>query len=267
MTLPKAPHLDPDIASVRPDAETASRFAWPLAGLLEYEITCDEDVWELADRLIVIVGATRGDPIDVGTSKARGKAGARVILALLRGLRGSVMVELRLHYVDELLGVRHDHHGDKVGAPPLVLPGIRRGASINRACIVLLSATLQGFIEEVSVECGGQAQQMGNPNEYNITKLYRKLGKNDILAGLRWQKCANQKVRDRLSNLVHIRNSIAHGDPQLTVLGADYSLTLPKAIAFRNFAVSFRERFENHVRGRLGLPPLACSTRTALQTV
>jgi hypothetical protein len=53
------------------------------------------------------------------------------------------MVELNLTYVDELISVRQVLHGGNRGAPKKVEDGSREGASINRSCIVMMSALLQ----------------------------------------------------------------------------------------------------------------------------
>jgi hypothetical protein len=70
--------------------------------------------------------------------------------------KGSDMATLDLHFIDELIGVRQAQHGGGRGAPPLQ-GGHRIGASINRSCIVMLSAVLQSYIEDVFKEAANRA--------------------------------------------------------------------------------------------------------------
>jgi hypothetical protein len=58
---------------------------------------------------------------------------------------------LRLDALDELINARKSQHGGRRGAPPIVR-GERVGAAINKSCILMLSALLQGFVENVFVE-------------------------------------------------------------------------------------------------------------------
>ncbi len=178
------------------------------------------------------------------------------------------MTELNLTYVDELISVRQVQHGGARGAPKRVEDGSREGASINRSSIVLLSALLQSYIQEVFETAAKQAlpalaadhvwesywKQMkgwGNPSADNIMNLFLKIGIHDVLNGLSWQNCKNSLIRSRLNQLNHVRNSIAHGSTALRVNNAEYSLTLAKVKTFRNFAEAFAARFENHVMAKL----------------
>lgn len=126
------------------------------------------------------------------------------------------MAELDLHYVNELIAVRVEQHGGGPGAPEIV-NGHRVGASINRSCVVMLSALLQSFVEEVfqesSVELLGiEAEEAkvsyrksysrwGNPSDGNIKTLFHRLGVEDILEGLSWQRITNQRIRSNLRQL------------------------------------------------------------------
>lgn len=178
------------------------------------------------------------------------------------------MVELNLTYVDELISVRQVQHGGGQGAPRKVEDGSREGASINRSCVVMLSALLQAYTQEVFQLCAKQAlptlapetvwdpywKQMkgwGNPSADNAKLLFLKIGVVDVFEGLSWQKTPTTSVRAKLNNLNHVRNSIAHGGAQLRVDGKNYSLTLAKVKTFRNFAEQFAARFEAHALGKL----------------
>jgi hypothetical protein len=178
------------------------------------------------------------------------------------------MAELNLTYVDELISVRQVQHGGARGAPRRVEDGSREGASINRSSIVLLSALLQSYVQDVFQNAAKQAlpalatdnvwrsywKQMkgwGNPSSDNASILFLKIGINDVFDGLSWQKCDNSLVRSRLNQLNHVCNSIAHGSAVLRINDADYSLTLAKVKTFRNFAEAFAARFEAHVMAKL----------------
>jgi RiboL-PSP-HEPN len=178
------------------------------------------------------------------------------------------MVDLNLTYVDELISVRHVLHGGAQGAPKKVEDGSREGASLNRSIIVMLSALLQVYIQDVFRLCATQAlpslqhdavwnaywremKSWGNPSTENAKRLFLKIGVEDVFDGLSWQKCRNAIVRSRLDELNHVRNSIAHGAEPLRVSNADYALTLAKAKTFRNFCEQLAQRFEQHALGKV----------------
>lgn len=174
------------------------------------------------------------------------------------------MAKLDLHYVRELIDVRQEQHGGGPGAPPIV-NGHRIGASLNRSCIVMLSALLQSFVEEVFQDAARrrfpalnahgpsfdaywkQMKSWGNPSEQNIKNLFLQIGAPDIFSGLSWQRTPTNEVRRKLGELNQIRNDIAHGSRQLKVNGQPYSLSLRNVVAFTNFAEQFGDRFEPHV--------------------
>ena len=60
------------------------------------------------------------------------------------------MAALNFTYVDELIGVCQTLHGGNRGASKKVEDGSRKGALLNRSCIVLLSAQLQSYVQETS---------------------------------------------------------------------------------------------------------------------
>jgi len=175
------------------------------------------------------------------------------------------MATIDLHYVDELIQVRQQQHGGGRGAPA-IQAGHRIGASINRSCIVMLSALLQAYVEEEFQEAGRRAfpsltanpaafdsywNQMrgwGNPSATNIRNLFLRVGVPDVFNGLSWQGTTATEVTRKLETLNQLRNRIAHGARQLTVDGAAYSLTLAKVITFRNLSENFAERFSAHVQ-------------------
>lgn len=173
------------------------------------------------------------------------------------------MAELNLTYVDELIGVRQVQHGGGRGAPKKVQDGSREGASINRSCIVMMSALLQAHMQDVFKVCAlkslpsltnvtvwaaywKEMKGWGNPSTENVKRLFLKIGIEDVFVGLSWQKCDNSMVRSRLTQLNHVRNSIAHGADPLQVNGVDYSLSLAKVKTFRNYSEQLAARFEAH---------------------
>jgi len=177
------------------------------------------------------------------------------------------MAELNFTYVNELISVRKTLHGGNRGAPKKVINGSHEGASINRSCIVMMSALLQSFVQEIFASCAKKAlpnlendvvwdaywKQMkswGNPSAENTKTLFLKIGVDDIFTGLSWQKCDNKIIRSKLNTLNHVRNSIAHGGTVLRVNNADYALTLAKVTKLRDFVVAFGERFEEHALGK-----------------
>jgi RiboL-PSP-HEPN len=176
------------------------------------------------------------------------------------------MVELDLHYVDELIAVRQDQHGGARGAP-LIDNGHRVGASINRSCIVMISALLQSYVEEVFADVSGEYLgietdeeksiyrktfgRWGNPSDTNIRLLFNRLGIANILGDLTWQATTPARICANLQQLNEIRNQVAHGKRNLRHNNRPYSLSLAEAIRFRNFACSFADRFEGHVRWHL----------------
>ncbi len=170
-----------------------------------------------------------------------------------------------LHYVNELIAVRQNQHGGGGGAPPII-NGQRVGASINRSCVVMLSALLQTHVEDVFKEAARRVfpalnanppafdrywnliKNWGNPSDANIIGLFILVGIPDVFDRLSWQGTNNADIRRRFDEINQIRNRIAHGNRQLTVNNVPFSLTLAKVITYRNLAFNFGARFEPHVR-------------------
>ena len=134
----------------------------------------------------------------------------------------------------------------------------------------MLSALLQGHIEEVFVTCsqglldklGTPAavdeyresfRRWGNPSASNIDQLFLRLGLVKALNGLSWQKCSNQALRAKLQEINELRNKIAHGDRHLTLGGQPFSLRLERVGRYRDFVQKFGDVFEPHVRQKLGI--------------
>ena len=99
--------------------------------------------------------------------------------------------------------------------------------ALNRAAMVLLSAHLQGYIEDLFTESARlllrtnvkdvdalikQALSgFSNPHDYRIERLFDSMGLSKIANGLSWQKASNQSIRRRLTHYIEVRNGIAHG--------------------------------------------------------
>ena len=176
-------------------------------------------------------------------------------------------VSLDLHFVDELITARRNAHGGNPGAPQII-NGVRVGQSINRSCVVMLSALLQAYVEEVFVVCAAEVlpqlaeednmtefrktgSRIGNPNKKNINRVFLRLGCKNVLAGLSWRNSDNGKVLLRLNEMNQLRNGIAHGNSRLTIDGDFVSLDLRRVEVLRNFVRAFGERFEDHALGKV----------------
>ena len=176
-------------------------------------------------------------------------------------------VSLDLHYVDELIKIRGRALGEGPGAPKLI-EGVRAGQSITRSCVVMLSALLQAYVEEVLVSCAVEllprlADQnnlekfrksrylVGNPNQENINRAFLRLGCRNVLADISWQKSNNDTVLLRLKELNQLRNDIAHGRSTLRIDGNPVSLRLAKVASLRNFVKNFGKRFEDHAKSKV----------------
>lgn len=136
---------------------------------------------------------------------------------------------------------------------------------MNRSCVVMLSALMQAFVEEVFQDAAKarfsklaqdpdafsaywkQMKNWGNPSDSNIKNLFLTLGIPDVLVGLTWQRTNSAAIKKNLYVMNHIRNQIAHGAKALTVDKQPYSLTLRNVVAFRNFSESFGHRFVGQV--------------------
>jgi hypothetical protein len=165
--------------------------------------------------------------------------------------------------IDELVEARKTLHGGKQGAPALLTDTNRIGAALNRSIILMLSATLQGYVEAVFFARAKRKLRLrgddfesfqklhsrwGNPSTQNIFAQFGKIGIIDPLKDLSWQGCRNSTVRSKIDLLNGIRNQLAHGANILKIDGRSYNLTLQKALNLRRFVEAFSDRFETHLR-------------------
>ena len=149
-----------------------------------------------------------------------------------------------LNPVDELIRVRQQQHGGNPGAPPVV-GGARVGAAINKSAVLMLSALLQGYVEDVFLYSSKRLFsnlrtddnvkiyrttffRWGNPSSPNITNLFRRLGIIDVFDGISWQRTATGTIKAKLDEINEMRNKIAHGKP------------LPQAISLWIYSTCFR---------------------------
>ena len=172
------------------------------------------------------------------------------------------MPPMNLASIDELIHARRELHGGERGAPIKLDDGSREGAAINRACVVLLSATLQAYVSDVFLSCSNKAfghdfqeqalenyratwSRWGNASPANIVRLFRRLGVDDIFTGLSWQGQATNTLKRNLDTINQVRNRIAHGG-EIRVNGANFSLTLNHIERWRRVSETFGQRFRPH---------------------
>ena len=175
---------------------------------------------------------------------------------------------MNLASVDELIQARKDLHGGEAGAPIVLADGSQEGAALNRACVVLLSSTLQAYVADVFLKCSFKAfhrdlqgseldnyrntwNRWGNPNPKNITDLFRRLGVDDVFDHLSWQKQSTTTLKGNLDAINQVRNKIAHGE-DITVNGDNFSLTLNRIERWRKVVGTFGEKFEPHALSFFG---------------
>jgi len=139
--------------------------------------------------------------------------------------------------------------------------------ALNRSAIVLLSAHLQGYIEEVFDESArkllsGHVHNIdafietalsgfSNPQPFRIDKLFAFIGFSNIMSELSWRRTSNSSVKRRLREYIKIRNAVAHG--------RQGRVTKRKVEAFRRFVQIFARTLdqvlENKIGQVLGEPP------------
>ncbi len=187
------------------------------------------------------------------------------LFGIMRG-RGEQMA-LSLTALDEVINARMSLHGGGRGAPIKLGDGSREGLALNKACVVLLSASLQSFVEDVFLTCSFKAfgrallddelknyratwSRWGNPNPSNVTTLFRRLGVDEVLSGLSWQKQSTTQLKRTLDAINQVRNCIAHGS-DITIDKAEFPLHLAKIRRWRNTCEQFGARFEAHAEAKI----------------
>ena len=173
---------------------------------------------------------------------------------------------LNLNSANEIIRIRTALHGGRVGAPQLTQDGEREGAALNRAGVVLLTSSLQVFVEDVFLAASAKAfgefkdntvkskyektySRWGNPSAENIISLFRRLAINGVFDGLSWGGQSSDRLKNNLNYLNWIRNGIAHGG-EIRIRGEVYNLTTSKLSRFVRVSTTFGQRFEGHVLGK-----------------
>lgn len=174
---------------------------------------------------------------------------------------------LSLTLVDELIAARRNLHGGNPGAPRRLVDGSHEGRALNRACVVMLSSSLQAFVGDVFLACSEKAfgralndderkayvatwSRWGNPSDENIITLFRRLGVHDVFDGLSWQRQATDTLKSNLDRINQVRNRIAHG-AEITIDGQPHALRLGNITRWRHIANTFGDRFEAHALGKI----------------
>ncbi|QJD17542.1 HEPN domain-containing protein [Paracoccus sanguinis] len=164
--------------------------------------------------------------------------------------------------VDEIIVARKTLHGGGKGAPIKLEDGSREGASLNKACVVLLSAATQAFVEDVFLECSKKAfgrnfndkqlasyratwSKWGNPSPSNIQSLFLRLGLDDVFDGLQWQRHPTAAMKRKLDEINQVRNCIAHG-AALKIGGKPFNLSLSRISSWRASLEQFGKKFPAH---------------------
>ncbi len=135
----------------------------------------------------------------------------------------------RLQEVDEIVAAR-----DAICPTGAGRPARQKGAAVISGGTVLLSALLEGFLEELyelavdelyqHIPVGDRTElkehtsrRNNNANVHQVNTLYFYLGVPWVMSHrkMRWQKCSNAKVQERLRNLSKARNQLAHGGSRI----------------------------------------------------
>jgi hypothetical protein len=154
----------------------------------------------------------------------------------------------RLNDVDEIVTAHIVLTGGGVGRP-----SFHKGAALTRAGVVLLTAALEAYVEDLFEESvklimptrsneeyselfERTSKRLNVADVYNTNFLFFNLGIPWVLDCIRWQKFSNRSFRKTLNKLVDTRNKIAHGSQPRVRLAA-----LKK---WRGFVMKYSEKLE-----------------------
>jgi hypothetical protein len=128
-------------------------------------------------------------------------------------------------------------------------------SALNRAAIVLLSAHLQGFVEDLQFEAANivlkdkvsdiekiakNAIPRGvNPHADVIEKIFAGIGLYEILESICWQKASNSTIKRRITDYIQLRNKIAHG--------TQVSISKAKVNEYKKFVELFAKNLDEIV--------------------
>jgi hypothetical protein len=144
---------------------------------------------------------------------------------------------------------------------------LKDGSSEGRAAVygsvVLLSAALQGFVEDVFMEASRRKlglvsqeserkyrktwDRWGNPSDGNITRLFQRLGLEDVFSGLSWSGQGTPALKKNLNHINQARNKIAHNLP-MALDGVEQEIGYAKVNNWTKIARTFGEQFPSHVQ-------------------
>jgi hypothetical protein len=126
--------------------------------------------------------------------------------------------------------------------------------ALNRAAVLLLSAHLEGYLEDLLEEAvtalnpglSGRelTRRFANPSTGNIDGLFAVIGLNKPSNVVSWQRAGNDAVKDNINQLVETRNSIAHGATGVGVSKAAVE-------RYQKYVVGFARGIDNLVRERV----------------
>jgi len=126
--------------------------------------------------------------------------------------------------------------------------------ALNRASVLLLSAHLEGYLEELMAEALDTVHtglspseltgRFANPSTGNIDKLFAFLGLSKPCDSISWQAAGNDAVKRNINELVETRNRIAHGATGIAV-------SKVKVTRYQRYVVGFTRAFDNLVRDRV----------------
>jgi hypothetical protein len=159
--------------------------------------------------------------------------------------------EIDLAPINELIQARR-LQWNEVGTP--------QSLALNKSGILIISALLQGHIEEVYVTLcrfllrhikEEELEQFrrsigiwGNPSAENINRLFGRIGVMNIIDNITWQKMDGMKIKARLNLLNERRNRIAHGK------ALEGSLKLAEIENTRDFIEQFAQGLNRHLYRR-----------------
>ena len=166
----------------------------------------------------------------------------------------------RLADVDELV----EAHGALTGT---ARGRRRKGPAITRAGVVLLTAAMEAFVEELFEEACDKvfavladeerkalyketSRRLNTANVQNTNLLFFNLGVPWILSGVRWQNCSNAYFCERLDRLIETRGRIAHGKQPVVWLGR---LRAWKTMV-EKYAEVLERKVADHIESTTGKP-------------
>lgn len=171
----------------------------------------------------------------------------------------------RLKEVDEIVAAR-----DAICPNGAGRPAQQKGAAVISGGTVLLSALFEGFLEEIYERAVDElyqsipeadrkelkshtSQKNNNANVHQVNTLFFYLGIPWVMSHqkLRWKKCSNSKVQEKLRNLSKARNQLAHGGSRI--------VRKQTLVAWRDFAERLANKLDeitaDHIEDKLGNRP------------